>query len=91
MKSGTGKRNFHIPLSDETYIALRHASEKTKKPATQIARDALDYWLKEQENNAIKDEITRYAKSFAKTEFDLDAGLEEAGVDYLLNAEKKRR
>jgi len=90
MKSSIKKRNFHIPLSDETYSALRKAAEETNIPATQIARDALDYWLKEQKKGSVQREIAQYAKSFAKTKFDLDDDLEEAGIQHLLSSGRKK-
>jgi predicted DNA-binding protein len=51
------KRNFHIPLSDRTYRELRLLSEKMRRPATQLAREAIESWIEGLKGNALRREI----------------------------------
>jgi predicted transcriptional regulator len=41
-------RNFHLPLPEETYDRLRRAAERSKEPATALAREAIECWLRQQ-------------------------------------------
>ena len=67
-------RNFHLPLSEETYAHLRAEAERTKVPATAIARDAIDCWLRQQVRRARHESIAAFAAEAAGTAFDLDKG-----------------
>jgi predicted DNA-binding protein len=91
MKSPTRKRNFHIPLPDETYQEIRRVAEASKRPATQLVRDAIEHWLGEQRKNALQQEIEAYAQKHAGSRADLDSDLESASVDFLLKDGKKSR
>lgn len=77
-------KNFHLPLPEQTYDQLRAVSAKTKIPATIIAREAIDEWLKRQLRQARHDAIAAYAKEVAGTEFDLDPLLLAASEEHLL-------
>ena len=89
MKAAARKRNFHIPLPEETYRQLRRAAEASKRPATQLVRDAIEHWLNEQRKNAIQREVETYAHEHAGDRFDLDADLEAAGTEHLLKERKR--
>ena len=77
-------KNFHVPLPDETYDHLRIAAERSKVPATALAREAIDFWLRQQLRKARHDAIAAYAAETAGTSLDLDAALETAGIEHLV-------
>lgn len=81
-------RNFHLPLPDETYDKLRAEAARTNVPATVLARDAIALWLKQQKRKALHRAIAAYAAEQAGTSFDVDADLEAAGVEHLMERGK---
>ena len=84
-------KNFHLPLPEQTYLGLRAEAERTGVPATTLAREAVDWWLRQQRRKARHDAIAAYATEMAGTPLDLDAGLESAAIEHILNASKARR
>jgi hypothetical protein len=84
-------KNFHLPLPEQTYAGLRAESERTGVPATILARDAVEWWLRQQRRKARHEAIAAYATETAGTQLDLDADLESAGIERLVNAGKARR
>jgi hypothetical protein len=84
-------KNFHLPLPDETYEHLRSAAERSKVPATAIAREAIDFWLRQELRKARHDAIAAYAAEMAGTTLDLDANLETAGVEHLMTTGKESK
>ena len=60
-------RNFHLPLPDETYEHLRAAAERSRVPATTLAREAIDLWLRQQLRKARDEAIAAYAAEIAGT------------------------
>ena len=80
-------RNFHLPLSAEIYQSLQTTAKRLRKPATQVVRQALEAWLKEQREAAIHEEIKAYARKSAGTANDLDEDLEKAAVAHLVSDE----
>ncbi|MBI5483012.1 MAG: hypothetical protein HY888_00955 [Deltaproteobacteria bacterium] len=81
--------NFHVPLPSGVYSRLRSESERQHKPATQLVKQAVEYWLEEQEKLALHEEIARYAAETAGTSDDLDEQLEVTGVEHLIDSEQK--
>ena len=81
-------KNFHLPLPDEIYDHLRMVAQRAKVPATTLAREAIDCWLRQQQRKARHDAIAAYAKEMAGTPLDLDPDLEAAGIDHLVNPRK---
>jgi predicted transcriptional regulator len=81
-------KNFHVPLPDETYDDLRIAAERSKVPATVLAREAIDFWLRQQLRKARHDAIAAYAAEKAGSSFDLDNDLEAAGIEHLVRTGK---
>lgn len=77
-------RNFHLPLPEQTYIRLRAEAERAQVPATTLAREAVEEWLRQQARKARREPIAAYAKEMAGTPLDLDAGLESAGIEHLV-------
>ena len=84
-------KNFHLPLPEQTYLGLRAEAERTGVPATTLAREAVDGWLRQQGRKARHDAIAAYAKKVAGTRLDLDADLESAAVEHALNTSKATR
>ena len=84
-------KSFHLPLPDGTYSRLRAEAERTRVPATTLAREALDSWLRQQLRKARHDAIAAYATEMAGTHLDIDADLESAGIDHLVNTGKATR
>jgi predicted DNA-binding protein len=81
--------NFHVPLPVGVYRRLRYEAERQHKPATQLVKQVVEYWLDEQEKLALHEEIARYAAEAAGTVDDLDEQLEAAGLDHLSESEKR--
>ena len=84
-------KNFHLPLPEQTYIRLRAEAERTQIPATTLAREAVDGWLRQQSRKARLDAIAAYATEMAGTQLDLDADLESAGIEHLVKTGKTTR
>ena len=81
-------KNFHLPLPEQTYALLRAESERAQMPATALAREAIESWLRQQMRKARHDRIAAYAAETAGTDLDLDPELEAAGIAYLVNTKK---
>ena len=69
-------KNFHVPPPEETYANLRAEAERMQVPATTLAREAVDWWLRQQFRKTRQDAIGAYAAEMAGTDLDLDSGLE---------------
>ena len=81
-------KNFHLPLPEETYEHLRAAAARSNVPATALAREAIDFWLRQQLRKARYDAIAAYAARAAGTACDLDTDLELAGIEHLAKTRK---
>ena len=86
-----GMKNFHLPLPDNTYEQLKAAAVRAKAPATTLAREAIDFWLRQELRKARHDAIAAYAEEFAGTGLDLDADLEATGVEHLIEMGRKSK
>lgn len=84
-------KSFHLPLPEPTYALLRAEAERAQVPATTLAREAIDLWLKAQARKATHDAIVEYAAAMAGTAQDLDPDLESAGISHLVRASLKRK
>ena len=62
---------------------------RRNNPATQLVKQAVEYWLAEQERLALHEEIAAYAAKHAGTVADLDEDLERAAVELLAPGEKE--
>jgi predicted DNA-binding protein len=69
-------KNFHVPLSDEVYQELRAQAERTGRPATALARDAIEFWLKHQRRQARATSLAEYVAEHGGGPHDLDPALE---------------
>lgn len=81
-------KNLHVPLPQPLYRRLRAEAERLRRPATTLAREAIDLWLAQQSRAAVHEAIATYARRAAGTPADLDADLEAAGVEQLANADQ---
>ena len=84
-------KNFHVPLPDPIYQRLRAEAERTEVPATSLAREAIDEWLRQQRRKSQRDAIAAYAAEMAGTALDLDADLESAAVEHLIKSGSARK
>lgn len=80
-------KNFHLPLPDEVYDDLKIEAERSRIPATSMARQAIQAWLAARKKAARNRAIRAYAVKMAGTDFDLDPALERATLEVLLEGE----
>jgi hypothetical protein len=83
-------KNFHLPLPEETYQALREAAVAVERPATVVAREAIEEWLRARRKTVLREAIAEYAVEHAGTVADLDLALERAGVEALRPRRRRR-
>ncbi len=84
-------KNFHLPLPDDTYEHLKAAAVRSKVPATTLAREAIDFWLRQEFRRARHDAIAAFAAETAGTVLDLDADLEAAAIEHLAGKSRKSK
>ena len=84
-------KNFHLPLPEQTYMGPRAEAERAGVPATTLAREAVDSWLRQQRRKARHDVIAAFAAETAGAHLDLDTDLESVGIQHLLNTDKAKR
>jgi hypothetical protein len=84
-------RNFHLPLPDEVYSGLRAEAERTSKPATALAREAIELWLRHRRKLARHEAIAEFASEHAGSHWDLDTDLEIASTEHLIATDEARR
>lgn len=80
--------NFHVPLSESLYKGLREEAERTKQPATKLAREAIADFLERRRRHLLHEEISVYAKTHGG-QSDLDEDLEQATVEFLADTKNK--
>jgi hypothetical protein len=81
----TDMKNLHVPLPQPLYRRLRAEAKRANRPATVLAREAIDLWLTQQYRASVHDEIASYARKVAGTSDDLDLDLEAASVEQLVD------
>jgi hypothetical protein len=84
-------KNFHLPLPEETYSHLKAEAARAQVPATILAREAIDSWLRQQLRKARHQAIADYAAEVAGTSLDLDSHLESAGIEHLVKKSGAKR
>ena len=82
--AATSHRNFHVPLPDDTYRALRAEAGRRRQAATALVREAVEAWLERHRAETLHADIADYAGRYAGTPADLDPALEAAGIDALI-------
>lgn len=81
--AGAARKNFHVPLPEQTYDALRREADALGIPATMVVREAVEGWLEERKAKLLRDEIAAYANEVAGTSADLDTDVAAAAEDEL--------
>jgi predicted transcriptional regulator len=84
-------RNFHVPLPDGLYRALRSEAGRRHQAATALVREAVEDWLERRRAETLHRDIADYAAWHAGTPADLDPALESAGIDALIEKPRKSR
>lgn len=82
-------KNFHVPLPAEIHAQLKARAAAERTPATALAREAIEAWLKEEARRSRRDALAEYAQAMAGTSFDLDPELEAAAVAQLRGGRKR--
>ncbi len=72
------------------YEALREEATALRQPATVVAREAIEAWLRERKRAGVREAIATYALKHAGSAADLDRSLERASLE-LLGGKKPRR
>ncbi len=83
-------RNFHLPLPDEVYRDLREEATRSSRPATALARQAIELWLHHRRRVARHEAIAAFAAEHAGSPLDLDTELEAASLEHLLATNKDK-
>jgi len=83
-------RNLHVPLSGPLHDRLRAEATRSGRPATTLAREAIEAWIEQRERQVVHQAIVEYASEMAGSPADLDENLERAGVEHLVSSRRKR-
>lgn len=89
--SASALRNLHVPLPEGLYRRLRVEAERTHRPATELAREAIDSWLGQRRKATLHEAMAAYAVACAGTTADLDPVLEATAAEHLIDAEDGTR
>ncbi len=73
---------MHVPLPAPLHQRLRAEAARSGRPATTLAREAIEAWIREREREQVSESIAEYAAATAGRT-DLDPALERAGVEHL--------
>lgn len=84
--SSASPKNFHVPLPPRVYRALKAEADRQKRPATQLAREAIVRSLLEQRRARLDRELRQYVAAAAGSDHDLDEELEAAAAEHLLES-----
>ena len=84
------QRNLHVPLPEALHERLRAEATRSGRPATTLAREAIEAWIEDRERAAVHEAIAAYAAEVAGTSADLDEDLEQAGIDHLVDGRPRR-
>jgi hypothetical protein len=85
------RKNFHLPLEEDMYARLMHEAERSGRPATQVAREAMDLGLRERHRRALAESISAYATAIAGSRDDLDEDLDRAAFEHLVGYRRRSR
>jgi predicted DNA-binding protein len=77
------RKNLHVPLPEGLYRRLRAEAERTRRPATDLAREAIDHWLAEARRESLRNEIAGYAQSVGGSDDDLSPEVEAAAIEHV--------
>ena len=89
-RPGNGStKNFHLPLPAHVYSLLRDEASRAHRPATVLARQAIEDWLRQRRKAATHDAIAAYVAEMSGTGADLDPALEAASLECLAESERR--
>jgi hypothetical protein len=89
-RPGNGStKNFHLPLPAHVYSLLRDEASRANRPATVLARQAIEDRLRQRRKAATYDAIAAYVAEMAGTGVDLDPALEAASLECLAESERR--
>ncbi len=77
-------KNLHVPLPEGMYSRLRTEAARQRRPATELAREAIDRWLLDAKRAQLNAAIEAYARQVAGTRYDLDEEMERAAVESMV-------
>jgi predicted DNA-binding protein len=77
----TAKQNFHVPLPIETYERLRLEAQHANRPATELARVAIERALQELEDERVYKTLRAYAEAMCGTSDDIDPEWQAASME----------
>jgi hypothetical protein len=83
-------RNLHVPLNQDLHESLRREAVRTGKPATELAREAIEAALTARRRVELHESIAVYAAAVAGTRDDLDPVLERAASEQLVRRSRRR-
>jgi predicted DNA-binding protein len=78
------KQNFHVPLSPEVYERLKLEAQHLQRPATEVARVAIENQLYFMERSRIELELQAFIDEVAGSEADFDTTIAMAGAEVIL-------
>jgi protein-disulfide isomerase len=79
-------RNFHLPLPEDIYADLHDEAQRSNRPATSVARQAIQSWLHLRRKIARREAIAAFAAEQAGAALDLDVELEAASIEHLFES-----
>ncbi len=77
----SNKQNFHVPLSPEIYERLKIEAQYSQRPATELARVAIETHLQKLEAQRVHDEIRAYAQAMGGSEEDIHPDWQTASYE----------
>ena len=81
--SVTSYKKLNIPLPEEMHRALFAESRHSGIPATRLVRSILEDWIEQQKRKRRRDDVRKFATTYAGSELDLDPELEDAAAEEL--------
>jgi predicted transcriptional regulator len=84
-------RHLRLQLPEPLYRRLQDVAARANRPATAVARDAIESWLRHQQGAAVREAIAAYAADVAGSRDDLDPDLEAASLEAWRPQPKTRR
>jgi len=57
--------NLHVPRPRALHERLRAESARSGRPVTALAREAIEFWIEEQQRLAVHESIAEYAREMA--------------------------
>jgi hypothetical protein len=81
--------DFNVPLPKEVHSKLNEEAKRSNKAAAELARVAIEDWLRKRKKADLDEAIRAYALAEAGSAADLDQELEADSVEDLLSIERE--